>query len=76
LSDALCKTTLATAHVSSIGRCFQYPLHGRPASLSLAQRHWDLQGNATTSSALLASDAHERRNRVNCKCQVENRVER
>lgn len=73
---SLCKTALSASSISPLRRCRENPLHCRSPSLSLAKRHWYLQGDTTTCGAFLTSNAHERSNRVNGKGKVQNRVER
>jgi hypothetical protein len=76
LRNSLCKTSSSASHVPPLGCIAHDPLYGCPPSLSLAEWNRNLKRDATTSSTSLTSNAHERRDRVYGKREVQNRVKR
>jgi hypothetical protein len=75
LSNALGETAFAATHISPLGCSSHDPLDGSTPPLPLTQRNGNLQSDTTSSSTALASDAHQRGNRVDSECKIENRVE-
>ena len=75
LRNSLGKAVLSTAHVPPLRRSRHDPLDGSPSPLPLAQRNGNLQSDTTSSSTTLASNAHERSDRIDSESKIEYRVE-
>jgi hypothetical protein len=74
-SNALSKTALATTRIPPL-RCSGHdPLDSSAPPLPLAQRNGNLQSDTTSSSTTLASNAHERSDRIDSESEIEYRVE-
>ena len=76
LSDTLGQAALATARVPPLGCSGHDPLDSSTPPLPLAQRNGNLQSDTTSSSTTLASNAHERSDRIDSESKIEYRVER
>jgi hypothetical protein len=70
LGNALGQATLSTPHVSPLGSSAHDPLHGCSPPLPLTKWYGNLKRHTTTSCTSLASNSHQRGDRVNRKCEV------